>query len=771
MESFNLAPRISYKFSVEGNPVLHVEGKDRSGKNLVKTTDYLASLYSPFLQFFMRTNEDSPYEEVKEQTIEPRLDIYPENERKFDVLVRLWDKMPLDAEYTHYDEANALITIPSPEISYIIVQDCRRRTSDCGAEIEYDLSPIMGEIQMNVYFSSGWRFLQKIEVYGSRDEPDFPIDDEHYIMTYWSFGESRNHQFSITQVDPYYDYYFTLVPYDNIGKGIIFRDGYGYMCPQQEEASCMIVNCIDFLAGSRGENPVTIEQNVAFSIVNSEEPLIFDGFPIAMWQTATYSIQAKSDSGNTYFNEYYLTLNNAGELINASVGGEHMNMGASPLEFKVSHYITSGYCGLLLEVSGEGFANDRRNSYFGALTPSDNVVYTKAADEAPSFVIEGSQVLSYSELSYIEIIYPDTYKPNIYSIYKKAQVCTRKKVIVPSEWVGQPDTEYWEYTPILNSTSSEIITSTKEGEVNKVRFYFPKFSTEPFAPNQEDVIVFDRDSDEYYLNIVDEKNTNPGLNWFPFRESQVISPSTPDRFLKIPIADSLGGGYVWITSACGVETYGLYPYQYSYPYRGVRPPQEPRDASGDWPITNSSVDLFKNGWILVGNIFNSSSTLKLQKLYLIVEDSLVADFAVASQVRLEINRVSDNDEDIYYKTSEPAQHENAWNGYDIISFSDLSMPYDGSSPEGWRLYAVREDGSLYEGLSVRTVDKEEKLRDTAIRFLSSFNSKAKEKIPKKNDDSPNSYYYTGKRIGAFAYAEPYYRLKHPVVVKGFRTTF
>lgn len=226
-----------------------------------------------------------------------------------------------------------------------------------------------------------------------------------------------------------------------------------------------------------------------------------------------------------------------------------------------------------------------------------------------------------------------------------------------------------------------------------------------------------------------------------------------------------------MASACGVETYGLYPYQYSYPYRGVRPPQEPRDASGDWPLTDNSIDLFKNGWIMVGNIFNSSSTLKLQKLYFIVKDSSVADSVVSSKIRLEINRVSDNDEDIYYKTTEPAQHEDTWNGYSIISFSDLSMPYDGSSPEGWRLYAVQEDGSTYEGLFVRTVDKEEKLKDWQVRFLSSFSSKTKEKIPKKNENSPNSYFYTGKRIGAFAYADPYYQLKHPVVVKGFRTTF
>lgn len=769
MKSFDLAPRVSYKFSVEGNPVLYVEGKDRSGKKLVKATDYLASLYSPFLQFYMRTNEDSPYEEIRAQTIDPKLDIYPENDRKFDVLVKLWDKMPLDEEYTHFDEANALITIPSPEISNVIVQDCRRRASDCGAEIEYDLSPIMGEIQMNVYFSTGWRFLQKIEVYGSKDEPDFPIDDEHYIMTYWSFGESKIHQFSITQVDPYYDYHFTLVPYDNIGKGIVFRKGYGYMCPQQEEPSCMVVSCIDFLAGSRGEDPVAIEQNTAFSVVNSEEPLIFDGFPIAMWQTATYSIQAKSDSGNTYFNEYYLTLNNAGELVNTSVGGEHMNMGASPLEFKVSHYITSGYCGLLLEVFGEGFANDRRNVYYGALVPSDTVVHTKAQDEAPFFVIEGTQVLNYSEISYIEIIYPNSWSPSIYNTYKKAQICTRKKIIIPSEWVGQPDTEYWEYTSILDSASCEIIVSPEEGVV-KVRFHFPKFSTEPFAPNQEDAVVFNRDSDEYYLNIIDEDGSNPGLNWFPFRTSKIVSPKAQDRFLKIPVSDDLGGD-VWMASACGVETYGLYPYQYSYPYRGVRPPQEPRDASGDWPLTDNSIDLFKNGWIMVGNIFNSSSTLKLQKLYFIVKDSSVADSVVSSKIRLEINRVSDNDEDIYYKTTEPAQHEDAWNGYSIISFSDLSMPYDGSSPEGWRLYAVQEDGSTYEGLFVRTVDKEEKLKDWQVRFLSSFNSKTKEKIPKKNENSPNSYFYTGKRIGAFAYADPYYQLKHPVVVKGFRTTF
>lgn len=771
MSEFNLAPRITYKFSVEGNPVLYVEGKDRSGKKLVKTSDYLASLYSPFLQFYMRENEDSPYEEVKEQTIEPKLDIYPENQRKFDVLVKLWDKMPLDAEYTNFDEANALINIPSPEISYLIIQDCRRRTSDCGAEVEYDLSPILGEIKVNVYFAAGWRFLQKIEVYGSKDEPNFPIDDEHYIMTYWAFGQSPNHQFSITQVDPYYDYYFTLIPYDNIGKGIVFRDGYGYMCPQEEDATCMTVRCIDFITGSRGEKPVTIEQNTAFSVVNSEAPVIFDGFPIALWQTAMYSIQAKSDSGNTYFSEYYLTLNNAGELINNVVGGEHMNMGASPLELKASHYVTSGVCGLLVEVSGEGFANDRRLLPYGAMVPSDNVVYTKAKDEAPSFVIEGTQLLNYNELSYIEIIYPNTYSLGFYKIYKNAQICTRKKIIIPSEYVGQPDTEYWEYTPILRSTSSEIISTTGTEGINKVRFNFPIASLEPFASNQKDALVFNRDSDEYFLNIVDDNGTNPGLNWFPFRESVPVSPAVTDRFLKIPLADSLGGGYVWVSSSCRVETYGAYPLQYSYPYRGVRPPQEPRDASGDWPLTNNSVDLFENGWIMVGNIFNTPDIVKLQKLYFIVRDSLLADTIVASKIKLEINRVSPNDEDIYYETSEPAQFEDDWNGYSIVSFNNLSMPYESNSPEGWRLYAVNEDGTLFNGFMVRTVEKQEKLKDTGIQFLASFNSKTKEKIPKKNDDSPNSYYYTGKRIGAFAYADPYYQLKHPVVVKGFRTTF
>lgn len=769
MNDFNLAVRTSYRFSVEGNPVVIVEGKDRSGKNLVKTSDYLASLYSPFLQFYMRYDDKSPYEEIKAQTIEPRLDIYPENNRTFDVLVRLWDKMPLDTEYTKYDEANAIITIPSPQISYIIVQDCRRRTSSCGSEIEYDLSPIMGEIQMNVYFSAGWRFLTKIEVYGSKDEANFPIDDEHYLMTYWAFGESRNHQFSITQVDPYNDYYFTLIPYDNIGQGIIFRDGYGYMCPEQGDVSCMTVNCIDFITGSRGETPVAIEQNTSFLIANSEEPLLLDGFAMADWQTATYLIQAKSDSGNTFFNEYYLTLNNAGDLINASVGGEHMNMGASPLEFKVSHYIASGYCGLLVEVYGEGFSNDRQDVYYGALIPSGNNIYIKDKDEALSFNIEGSQLSNFNEISYIEIIYPGNYPLSIYGIYKNARISTRKKVVIPSEYVGQPDTEYWEYTDILKSTRHEVISDAST--VNKVRFYFPEFSTEPFAADQDKTVIFNRDSEEFFVRIFDDAGTNPGMNWFPFRESENISPPVEERFFKIPIADTLGGGYKWIASSCAVKTYGAFPLQYSYPYRGVRPPQEPRDASQDWPLTNNAVDLFENGWIMVGNIFNTSSLMKLQKLYFIVENSIAADFIVGAGVRLEINRVSDNDEDIYYATSEPAKWEDSYEGYDIVSFDNLKIPYDGSSPEGWRFYAVYEDGTPYTGFTVRTVQREEKLRDTDIRFLASFNSKTKEKIPKKNDDSPNSYYYTGKRIGAYAYADPYYKLKNSVTVKALRTTF
>lgn len=775
MDSYSLSPRLSYRYSVSGNPVVTVEAKDRSGKELIKSSDYVASLYSPYLQFFMRKDEESEFELITDYSINPVFEIYPESEeRYFEVLVKIWDKMPFDDDYDHFDEATVIIKIPTPTIGDCVIQDCRRRVRDCTETMDaYDLASITGEVSVSLIFVSGYHNLQRIDVYGSTDSKNFPLDEEHYIKTYWTSG-GQVQSFAITELEPYFDYYLTFVPYDNMGAGTPYRDGYGYLCPDEEVNPCVSVQCIDFFAYSEGENTEVIREDTCFHKFTSEQPIDYDLFSTHDWHTAIYNIQATSESGNSHYIEYQLTANDKGDYVDGNVGGQHTEMIASPLELKVRHLVSASQCLMSLEAGGEGFSNDRRQVTYGAndnyVKDTDETIVSYAYDQAPRLLIEGEAILEYNELLKIEFTVPTGTSETYLNQYTNAHLCTRQKIVVPAEYESQEDVEYWQYDSFFSSSSFTLSRDQVNNTVS-YEYTFPMVSTEPFASNQGNALVFEKtEAREMFFNLTDGNGNSIPWDKVTFFKAKKQDSSAGRRLLKVAQLTSAGTeAFSWVGSLATVSTYGNFNRQYSYPFLSVRPPQESRTNQNE-PDINSTVNLFADGWILVGDIFDTEEVVKLSKLWLAVSNSSIADEAVNKQLKLEVNKIGDNGGDVLWTTSGYAKKETV-NGQVCISFDEIDIPYDSNSDLGWRFYLVDDDGVNYKDVLIRCTSNSETLSPEKVKYLYSFSTKSKVVIPPKVSGMPPSYRYTGKRLGAFAYAEPYYLLKYPVHVKSFKKLF
>jgi hypothetical protein len=280
--------------------------------------------------------------------------------------------MPLEDEYTNFDQAIVDVTISAPFFQYVAVQDCRERASDSDSPEEYEFESIEGKASVFAYMKAGTS-IERIEVYASTEGEDFEPSADNYIKTIYpnaneyNLGQSYNKvQFDITnEIEWYQDYYIKLIPYDNIGPGATYTT-YGYICGSTGGDSCLMVKCIDFIVDEGyGGGTSYIEENTVFYKYVNECPYPIDSFYTTDWNTAYYELSASSYYG-TYYREYMFVANPYGDYAESSVGGTHLEVFNSVLDMNVRHYIIGKAAALVIDVNGPEYADTRREIEFDA---------------------------------------------------------------------------------------------------------------------------------------------------------------------------------------------------------------------------------------------------------------------------------------------------------------------------------------------------------------------------------------------------------------------
>lgn len=366
-----------FSYSISGRPCIYIEGEDRAHNILTSQGDYQTSVFQPFLQIWRTygTAEGqytaSSYHIVDEYRTNPVYEFDAELDvRKYRFLIRLYDKMPLEDEYTNFDQAIVDVIISAPYFQYVAVQDCRERISDSDSPEDYDFDSIQGKASVFAYMKAGIS-IERIEVYASTEGEDFEPSEANYIKTIYpnaneyNFGQSFNkiHFDIVNEIEWYQDYYIKLIPYDNIGPGATYTT-YGYICGSTGGDSCLMVKCIDFIVDEGyGGGTSYIEENTVFYKYRTECPYPVDTFYLSDWNTAYYNLSASSYYG-TYYREYMFVANPTGDFADSTVGGTHLEVYNSVLNLDVRHYIIGKAAAVIIEVKGPKFWDTRREIEF-----------------------------------------------------------------------------------------------------------------------------------------------------------------------------------------------------------------------------------------------------------------------------------------------------------------------------------------------------------------------------------------------------------------------
>lgn len=780
-ESFNLAPRITANYTIEGYPLVKVEAIDRAKRPLKTEADFYTSIYFPFLQYFTKYGDEIAWKTERVKSTDPTFYVDPK-EREIDVRVRLYDKMPQEVNYSKYDEGQIHISIPPPKISKVTIVDCRRREEHCGdlgggglepapqgavisgSEI---YEPIQGEVKMTVHLSQNWVYLSKIEVYASLNSP-VEISESTYICSYFPTSINQIHQISISNLEPYLDYFITLIPYDNVGQGEPYEDAYGYLCPMGEVESCLQAECVNFLVEARGEEMPTIQQSTAFGLAKTEEPIEVDSFEIANWQTVKYLMQGKSTSGATYYSEYCITANYLGDAVGESVGGQHMSMKVSKMMIEAWHFMNAGSCILMAKAWGEGVTDDPHPFSFPIYDVRDEgKKFRESILREPFKMIFGDTIQRYNWIKEVKFMVSYPYYMDAPGNFKsRDRITIGKKVYIGKDPDDKP---IYKYGGLLYSKGNAVLEYEYDKD-GKVKFAFVKFRITMDEDLYEllDLEDYKLESDKLFLVV---EKYEPSGTYVPYKEEDGVNifyygidVPEKNRFL-LPESIHLLTSY--IASETKLTSFNLFDRTYSYPYQPVTIPQEPRDESNknDFPDPTLNYLVKEEGIKLRGNVFDEVTGRrgKLDKIgFRIVRPSNQIGTPI-EKVRINFFKTDRNNRISYYASSDFAELKlNPENLEEHLVFSGFDIPYDGNSTVGIVLKFEKEDDTPFT-FTTKITDKKfeinEKKPDIRHWMIISERWNGDQKIVE------------GRRLDAFAHSSPYYTLKNPISIKAFKTSF
>lgn len=780
MPSFDLSPRITAQYTIEGYPLVKVEATDRAKRTLKTETDFYTSIYFPFLQYFVKYGDEVQWATERLKSTDPTFYIDPK-EREIDVRVRIYDKMPQEVEYSKFDEGQIHISIPSPKISKVTIVDCRRREEHCG-DLGGDSSvvpnpddgsdiyePIQGEVKMTVHFSQNWTYLSKIEVYASLTSP-VEISDKTYISSYFPVSVSQIHQISLSNLEPYLDYFITLIPYDNIGEGEAYEGAYGYLCPMGESESCLQAGCVNFLVDARGEEAHTIQQSTAFGLIKTEEPIDVDAFDIADWQTVKYLIQAKSTSGSTYYSEYYVTTNYLGNAVGESVGGQHMRMKVSKMLMEAWHFMNAGTCILMAKAWGEGVTDNPHPFSFPIYDVRDEgKSFRSDIIKEPFKMVFGDKIQRYNWIKEVKFMVPAPYQLDITgNLSSQDRINIGKKMYVGKDSNDKP---IFEYGGLLYSKGNAVLEYEYYGD-GKIKFAFVKFSVSIDENLNEllDLEDYKLESDNLYL-VVEKKLKDGSGKYVPYKEEDGIKNfyygidiPEKNRFL-IPESIHLLTSY--IASETNLTSFNLFKRSYSYPYKPVIIPQEPRDESNANNFPKPTIDYIigEGGLKLIGNVFDevTGRRSRLEKIGFRIVRPSSQNGTPIDNVRINFFKTDRNNRLSYYASSEFGKIEfNRTTSEEHLVFSGFDIPYDGNSTVGIVVKFETEDNAPFTfttKITGKVFPIDEKKPDIRHWMV----------ISERWDNDIKLL--EGRRLDAFTNSSPYYTLKNPISVKAFKTSF